>query len=132
MVKHFEHVGVACSNIEKSIEFYCDFLGLKIALDEMSPDGTRVVVVNTDGGGLELFGAESIRETPAPTLPKTSSGIRHFAFAVSNMAETHAFLKSKGVEFAVEPRKPKVMPNTDWIAFCRDPDGNLVELVERK
>ncbi len=132
MVKGFEHVGIACSNIDKSLEFYRDLLGLKVLQYEKTPDGTTVALLDAGGGGLELFGSATIRDTPAPQVPERSAGIRHFGFTVTDLQKTFDLLRYRGVEFPVLPRKPKVMKNATMLAFCKDPDGLLIELVERK
>jgi catechol 2,3-dioxygenase-like lactoylglutathione lyase family enzyme len=131
-VKGFEHVCLACSNIEKSVEFYRDFLGMTVRQYETTPEGVTVVLLDTSGGGLELFGSAEIRDTPAPQLPPSSAGIRHLALIVSDMAAIYESLCAKGVEFTVLPRKPKVMKNATGVAFCKDPDGNFVEFIERR
>jgi glyoxylase I family protein len=125
-------VCIACSNIDKSVTFYRDLLGMKELQHEKTPEGMTIVLLDAGGGGLELFGSSEIRDTPAPALPESSAGIRHFAVTVSNMSKVYDFLRSKGVEFTVHPRAPKVMKNATGIAFCKDPDGILVELIERK
>jgi glyoxylase I family protein len=124
-------VGVACSNIEKSVEFYRDFLQMKVLQSEKTAEGGTVVILDAGGGGLELVSNPKIKDTPAPELPPSSAGLRHFSFAVGDMKKVVDFLKSKGVEFTQEPRPPKVMKNATGIAFCKDPDGNLVEFIER-
>ena len=131
MLHNFEHVGVACSNIVKSVEFYCDYLGMKVLQDEKTAEGGRVVILDANGGGLELISSPGIINTPAPLLPDSSAGIRHFSFAILDMKKTVDFLKSQGVIFTEEPRAPKRMKNATLIAFCKDPDGNLVEFIER-
>ena len=42
-----EHIGMTCTNIDQTIAFYCDLLGLKLALRKTSPGGD-VIFLDTD------------------------------------------------------------------------------------
>ena len=55
-------------------------------------------------------------------------GLIHLAFAVDNLNQTAKELMQKGVQFDVEPLDAK---GNVRIAFFKDPDGNVIELIER-
>jgi glyoxylase I family protein len=131
MLLGFEHVCLACNDIEKSLVFYRDLLKMKVLQYEDAPDGNKVAILDAGGGGLELIGNPNISGQSAPVLPMSSPGMRHFSFAVGDVKKITDFLRDKGVEITVEPRPPKVMKNCNGIAFCKDPDGNLVEFIGR-
>jgi glyoxylase I family protein len=131
MLLGFEHVCLACRDIERSLVFYRDHLKMKVLQYETAPDGNRVAILDAGGGGLELIGNPNITGRPVQVLPMSSPGIRHFAFAVADVKEVTDFLRGQGVEITVEPRPPKVMKDCNGIAFCKDPDGNLVEFIGR-
>jgi len=56
-------------------------------------------------------------------------GLHHLGFQVDNMDEFAADLKSKGMEFVVEPTQPR--PGVK-IAFIKTPDNVLFEIIEEK
>ena len=100
---------------------------------ETTQDGATVVILDAQGGGgLELICRPEIVDTPARPLPANEVGVRHFSFAVENMAAVHSLLTSRGIVFTTEPRAPKIMKGAALIAFCKDPEGNLVEFIEKK
>ena len=56
------------------------------------------------------------------------SGITHVAFTVDNLDQTYGSLVSDGVKFMAPPQ---LSPDgAAKVTFCRDPEGNLLELVE--
>ncbi len=128
----FEHAGIACSHMEKSVTFYRDLLQLTVRQYDERPEGTTVILDAENGCGVELVSNPNITGTPARALPKDEAGVRHIAFAVPDMNEIVSRLKAHGVEFTVEPRRPFVMKGANWVAFCKDPDGNIVEFIEKQ
>jgi len=55
-------------------------------------------------------------------------GFRYVTFQVKNLSELCSELKSRGIEFALPERETR--PGVR-IAMVKDPDGNIVEFVER-
>ena len=58
----------------------------------------------------------------------TSDGFSHIALNVKNLESLHKKLLAIGLEFIGDP---KLNPDkTAMVAFCRDFEGNLLELVQ--
>ena len=71
--------------------------------------------------------------TPAnePVLAPTGAvGSTHFALAVENLSEVYERLRGQGVEFVSEPVTFDLTEGSVTVVFTRDPDGNVVELVD--
>ena len=139
-MKAIRHIGIVVNDLEKALHFYRDTLGLKIKremseagkyIDNLS--GLKEVRVKTiklsadDGNLVELLYYES-RSGKLIERKIYDIGYSHIAFTVENLDYEYKRLKEKGVKFncisQVSPdRKAKV-------AFCHDPEGNLIELVE--
>ena len=62
------------------------------------------------------------------TYPITDVGCSHFAITVENLDSLYETLKQEGIKFNY-PVQTSPDGNVK-IAFCRDPDGTLIELVE--
>lgn len=135
------HMGIVITNKEKSLHFYRDLLGLKI-VKELGESGNYIetvcgikgVEVNTikmsanDGGLIELLLFKSHPGKIDPNRDLCSIGPTHIAFSVKNLDEEYKKLISSGVEF-VSP--PQISPDGyAKVAFCKDPDGTPIELVE--
>lgn len=139
-MKTIRHIGIVVSNLQKCLCFYRDILGLKIKnemferskyIDSLSAlNGVRVKTIKMsadDGNLIELLYYESHRREPA-SKELCDVGYSHISFTVENLDSEYKRLKGKGVKFNCTPqispdRKAKV-------AFCHDPEGNLIELVE--
>jgi glyoxylase I family protein len=125
----FEHVGMTCRNVEQTMAFYCGLLGLKLALRKTSPGG-EVIFLDTGAGMLEI--ACPVADiSRARDTPPHEAGMRHITFAFDNVDAMVAKLDAAGVPAIEGPRPAFFNELLRRVAFVRDPDGVLVELVER-
>lgn len=140
LVIGYRHTGIIVNNMEKSLEFYRDFLGLKIIQDftDESEYINKITGIKNgcahfiklsmpDGSVLELLEYPSHRSKPHD-ISIINVGIAHIALRVENAQHSYDFLKSKNVKLLSEP-----VLSSEGIAkvfFSLDPDGIRVELVE--
>lgn len=129
MVIGFEHVGMTSGNLDRTIAFYCGLLGLTLALRHKSERG-EMAFLDTGSGMLEIFGplAEVSR---ARDVPPHEAGMRHLTFAVASVDAMVEKLEAAGVDIIEHPRPAHFTTMIKRVAFVRDPDGIMVELVER-
>ncbi len=131
MLKHFEHVGMTVSDLDRSLAFYVDLLGLKLVLRKPTPNGGELAFLDAGGGMLEISAPPGPVSTPARQVAGNEAGMRHLSFTFEDVAETHARLVAAGVESVEAPRAAYNTEMLSRVAFVRDPDGITVELVER-
>jgi glyoxylase I family protein len=127
MIKSFEHVGMVTGDMDRSLAFYRDLLGLRLHLRKTMANGTEVAFLDAGGGFAPPGGA-----TPAIDLPPATSGVLHITFLVESVDESFAKLEVEGVEIKERPRPAVNSEVLDRVAFLRDPDGIIVELAERR
>jgi catechol 2,3-dioxygenase-like lactoylglutathione lyase family enzyme len=139
------HVGITVRDLDRSIYFYHDLLGLEICTEPSPwfegpelgqgvgvPGATlRQVCLRLGDTMLELLEYKtppSITERP---LPSNCLGASHVAFQVDDIAATKAELERKGVTFysGVNVVDDGVLAGWRWVYFA-DPDGYPLELVE--
>jgi glyoxylase I family protein len=129
MLLGFEHVGTTSGDMDRTIAFYCGLLGLKLALRK-SVDAGELAFLDAGGGMLEVVaprdGAGRFRD-----VPLSEAGMRHLTFAFDDVDAMVAKLEAAGVEIAERPRDAYNPEIVSRVAFVRDPDGVLVELIER-
>lgn len=139
-MKAIRHLGIVVTDIDRSINFYTNILGLKIVKDmNESSDyldsilGLKGVSVRTvkmkadDDNLIELLYFKSQSEKPMERKI-TDIGCSHVAFTVENIDKLHEKLTREGIIF-ISP--PKLSPDSyARVAFCKDPDGTYIELVE--
>jgi catechol 2,3-dioxygenase-like lactoylglutathione lyase family enzyme len=120
MIGGLAHVCFEVKDLEASLRFYRDQLGLPVAFEFRNAEGQRFGVYLKLGRRtfVELFQAK----TPPP--PKAPGSYRHFCVEVEDFPGTVAALRGRGVEVTGE----KLGMDHSWQAWVRDPDGNGIEL----
>jgi catechol 2,3-dioxygenase-like lactoylglutathione lyase family enzyme len=139
MITRFDHVGISVANLERSIAFYRDLLGMEV-IQEVPFEGAkyesilrlrgakgRIAVLRI--GNLELEFFEFVRPAgqPAdPIRPVCDQGIAHFAVQVEDLSALYARLKAAGVDFHCPP----IDFGCAIATYLRDPDGNVIEMLQ--
>lgn len=124
----FEHAGLTVADLGRTIAFYSGLLGLRLVLRKSQPGG-ELAFLDTGNGMLEIFARPGAQR--AVDVPVGTAGVRHLTFAVDDVVATVARLEAAGVEITERPRDAHNRELIRRVAFCRDPDGLQVELVER-
>ena len=140
MIKAIRHTGIVVSDLHKSLHFYRDLLGFKIVKDQLESGNyidfvlsLKNVSVKTtkmkapDGNLIELLYFESHPKKPK-NIDITDLGCSHIAFTVDNIEKEYERLLEEGVIFNSSPDISS--DGYAKVAFCRDPDGTWIELVE--
>ncbi|MCM8783708.1 MAG: VOC family protein [Candidatus Omnitrophica bacterium] len=139
MIKGFRHTCILVKDLEKSLKFYRDILGLRIEriieLEGKYPErilgvkGIRLIYVKMRSRN-QTQNSPPIFELHYWKKPKINikSGYNHISFTVKNLDDEYKRLKRLGVKFISSPTKTPY--NNTKVCFCYDPDKNWVELVE--
>ncbi|MDK4734679.1 VOC family protein [Rhizobium sp. CNPSo 3490] len=130
MLKSFEHVGMTVSDMDRSVDFYCSLLGLRLHLRKRMADGAEIAFLGAGGGMLEIF-APAEGAARAVDVPDGAAGLRHLTFLFENVEGTFARLEKAGVEIKERPRLAINTEVLHKVAFVRDPDGIQIEFAER-
>lgn len=113
-------IAITVSNVERALGFYRDVLGLSF-LFSPGPD-----LAFLDAGGIRLM-----LSTPQGAGEVGKNSILYFS--VSDITSVHAALLERGATNERAPAMNAKMPDHElWTGFLRDPDGNLVGLMEEK
>jgi len=123
------HTMVRISDVDESLNFYCNLLGMKEVRRKESEKG-RFTLIFLAADGDE----ERAKEEKSPLLelthnwdPEEYQGGRnfgHLAFRVDNIYKTCQTLQDGGVTINRPPRD-------GYMAFVRSPDGISVELLQK-
>ncbi|MCJ7762606.1 VOC family protein [Candidatus Bathyarchaeota archaeon] len=128
----FVHTSIRTSNMERSINFYTRLLGLKLVDRREIPQNNAEIAFLRDpeakGATLELTFYRNQKKFSQPDYEDRL--FDHIAFEVKDMAKTIAAMRKENVTITDEPFK--LSPSGSLIAFVEDPDGTLIELIERK
>lgn len=152
MIERIDHVNLIVNDLPTMVAFYGEVMGLR--LTKRAAIGgdwiealTGFAKVEADVAYLEAAyleagtgtGLELIRyRTPEGPRPKglsdpNTKGIRHVAFRVRDLDTVVASLKAAGVDFLssvqrVSAEQVDYANQRKRIVYCRDPEGNLLEL----
>ena len=131
------HVGVTVSELDRAVAFYTETLGLEVVAefavggeafaDAVDVAGASAAFAHLEGGGVRV---ELVEYDPAgepmsnPSLDRP--GATHLGLSVDDVEAFH-----DGLDPAVETlSEPRTTESGTTILFLRDPDGNLVEILD--
>lgn len=124
--KNCVDIGILVKDITLSLAFYQDLLGLKKIGELPIPFG-HLYRLGFGDSFVKLVDPKNV--PPAGEIGLTKAlGFRYLTFQISNLDEVCAACEKAGVHF--EMPKQELMPGVT-IAMVRDPDGNVVEFVQR-
>ncbi|MGM0651358.1 MAG: methylmalonyl-CoA epimerase [Bacillota bacterium] len=132
MFEKIDHVGIAVSDLEKSIAFYKDQLGLDFKGTEVVEEQkVKVAFLPVGESKLELLQSTDPEGPVGKFVKKKGEGVHHLSFRVSNIEEKLRKLKEQGV--ALIDEAPRYGAGGAKIAFLhpKSTGGVLVELCER-
>lgn len=112
------HASLLVSNTQKSLQFYVNILGLQqTKRPELAFPGAWLKVGSQQIHLLEL-------DNPDPTTgrPKHGGRDRHVALTVLDLTPVKEALEKAGVEYTLSISGRQAL-------FCRDPDGNAIEII---
>ena len=128
----FVHTSIRTSDMDKSIDFYTRLLGLTLLSRREIPQNNAEIAFLRDpqakGATLELtFYRKQEKFIQADYEDRLFD---HLAFEVKDMNQTIEAMRKGKITITDEPFK--LSPTGSLIAFVEDPDGTLIELIERK
>lgn len=129
--KQIEHIGIAVKDLEKSVQFYTDFLGLTcLGYETVESEKVRVAFLEIGETRLELLEATSQESPIAQFIEKKGEGIHHIALKVDHAVERLDFLKGQGIRLINEV--PKSGAHGNLVAFLhpKSTNGVLLELCQ--
>lgn len=128
---HIEHIGIAVKNLDESIKYYENVLGLKCyAIEEVKDQKVKTAFFMIGQTKIELLESTEPDGPIGKFIEKKGEGIHHIAFATTNLKEALKTVEEKGIQLIdKEPRKGAEGLN---IAFLhpKSTNGVLTELCE--
>jgi catechol 2,3-dioxygenase-like lactoylglutathione lyase family enzyme len=147
-VRSFSHVGITVSDFNRAVKFYWEVFGCPLVGVADTPTervrsffqvpaesstslgagapACKIGWIRVPGGGvLEIF--EFQPQQPSIPVPWNRVGLTHISFNVRNLQGWYDYLVGKGVECVSRPERS---PRGHSFFFCRDFDGNLIELMD--
>jgi len=142
MIGNLNHVGVSVIELEKSVQFYTEVMGMEIEYQTYHKGDEISKVVNVDDAELKIcvvkkgshklelidYGKKSRNEIGY--LNQTIPGLIHISFVVTDIDQEYKRIKSMGYDFNSPPMVTR--QNGPKICYFKGPDNVIIELYEEK
>jgi len=124
MIKKFLHTRMRVNDLERTVKFYGDALGLKVSRRHTSPRGAQLAFLAVPNSDEEI----ELCQLPNGPSVAVQPDLMHLAFAVDDLAAFAAELARKGYALSDGPTKTG---SNSMIAFIDAPEGYEIELIQR-
>jgi catechol 2,3-dioxygenase-like lactoylglutathione lyase family enzyme len=141
-VRSFSHVAITVSDFNQAVQFYWEVFGAPLVgvsdtpaervrsffgVDASQPT-CKIGWIRVPGGAtIEIFEFQPYQ--PPVEVVWNRIGATHISFNVHDTDTWHHYLLNKGLEIVAPPEKS---PHGHTFFFVKDPDGNLIELIDTK
>lgn len=119
----WDHCGIRAADLERSLRFYTDVLGLEL-LEVVTVLDQPFYFVGNDTVRIEI---EQANPAQLAAATGTQAGLYHLAFEVDDLEGAAARLRDAGAQFLLPPSQFR---EDRKIAFILDPDGVAVQLIQ--
>ena len=142
MITGMNHTGFVVADLDRSVEFYNEVVGLQVVARRERDGGPisqvldyektsiKVALLGIDGEDghiLELIEYVNPVSTERPTNERAVLGASHLAFNVTDIEGTFQRLLANG---AIRLNAPVEVTPGRVVCYLQDPDGNWIELIE--
>jgi len=116
------HVSLLVANTERALDFYCGVLGLSVdsSRSDLGYPGAWLIV-----GSQQIHLLELPNPDPVTGRPAHGGRDRHTAFLVGDLEHVMQQLQAADMVYTLSKSGRRAL-------FCRDYDGNALELIETK
>ena len=124
MVKKLLHTRMRVNDLERTIKFYEDALGLTVARRNTSPRGAKLAFMATPNSDEEI----ELCQLPDSPSVQVQPDLMHLAFEVDNLDAFAKEIAKKGFKLSDGPTKTG---SGSVIGFIDAPEGYEIELIQR-
>jgi catechol 2,3-dioxygenase-like lactoylglutathione lyase family enzyme len=142
MIRSLHHTAISTPDLKRAVDFYRDLFGFEVVLEMDWPQGyagvdlimgiegtaAKAVMLRREDSMIEIFEFSSPEvKSQAVDRPVCDHGITHLCFYVEEIEAEYERLSQSGMLFHCPPQDS----GTGIVAtYGRDPDGNVIELLE--
>jgi lactoylglutathione lyase len=124
MIKKLLHTRMRVDDLERTVKFYEEALGLKVSRRHLSPRGAQLAFLQTPNSDEEI----ELCQLPNSPAVAVQPDLMHLAFEVDDLPAFAAELARKGYPLSDGPTKTGA---NSFIAFIDAPEGYEIELIQR-
>ncbi len=136
------HTGIYVHDLERMKDFYCDNFGMQVAVHAFEKGNYIDTVLGLEKVELELYKCRFDDESMIELIHCNREvgkelrgavydvGCAHMGITVENVECLYERLQKEGIVFISPPTLSA--DGSAKVCFCKDPEGNYLELVEEK
>lgn len=141
MLVGFHHAAICTPDLDRFLAFYRDVLGCEVAwtfgweagskqadaVTGLKESAANAAMLKLGDSFLEVFEFSSPPSAPRDgERPVNQPGITHICLQVKDIRAEYDRLQAAGMRFHCPPQAQ----DTGFVTYGRDPDGNVIELLE--
>lgn len=129
MLQHIDHIGIAVKNLDETVAFYRQVMGLEVSSSEVF-NGMKIAFLRIGDSELELLEDMTPNGTIARHVATRGEGIQHVAYRVANIEQALQEMRLKGIELIDERPRPGARHARVAFLHPKSTKGVLIEFVE--
>lgn len=130
---HIEHIGIAVKNLEESIKYYEEVLGLSCyAVEEVKDQKVKTAFFQIGQTKIELLESTDPEGPVGKFIEKKGEGVHHLAFAVEDVNHALQEVESKGVKLIDQTSRKGAEGLNIGFLHPKSTGGVLTELCGKK
>lgn len=131
-ISHIEHIGIAVKNLDESIKYYENILGLKCySIEEVHDQKVKTAFFLVGQTKIELLESTDPEGPIAKFIEKKGEGIHHIAFATENLNDSLKEIESKGIQLIDKVGRKGAEGLNIAFLHPKSTGGVLTELCEK-
>ena len=116
MLRQIDHIGMAVNNLDETVAFYRQVMGLEVSSIEVF-NGMKIAFLRIGDSELELIQDLTPDGAIARHIAKRGEGMQHVAYRVDNIDEALQEVRAKGI--ALIDERPRPGARKARVAFLR-------------
>ena len=129
MLQQIDHIGIAVKNLDETVAFYRQVMGLEVSSTEVF-NGMKIAFLRIGNSELELLEDLTPEGAIARHVAKRGEGIQHIAYRVDNIEQALRDLRAKGITLIDERPRPGARQARVAFLHPKSTKDVLIELVE--
>jgi methylmalonyl-CoA/ethylmalonyl-CoA epimerase len=129
MLQRIDHIGIAVRNLDETVAFYHQVMGLEVSSSEVF-NGMKIAFLRIGDSELELLEDMTPDGAIARHIAKRGEGMQHVAYRVADIEQALQEMRAQGVELIDERPRPGARHARVAFLHPKSTRGVLIEFVE--
>jgi methylmalonyl-CoA/ethylmalonyl-CoA epimerase len=129
MLRQIDHIGIAVSNLDETVTFYRQVMGLEVSATDVF-NGMKIAFLRIGDSELELLQDLTPDGAIARHIARRGEGLQHVAYRVDDIERALQEMRAKGIVLIDEHPRPGARNARVAFLHPKSTKGVLIEFVE--